>query len=518
MNVTSQGRTRSDVEPGQRSPRWQGRWGLRLCFWTGALLAWNCMAGPGPATASGHPRRKGGAAPAPATNAQPATVNTNLFAPVPDGHPLAGLWNEATFQRRLLGSYGFHGSWEPPMTEEERRIWRDQVLPALRENPERAVEAVRPWVKPDGSAVFDFTLGTALFQAGDLTNAVTWLESAVVKHPEYLRAWKNLGYVAARLGDHAGTVRALARVLELGGADAATLGLLGHAYLQLGRPMAAAAATQQALLFRPEDPFLQMQMLQAWTASGQYEPALRLVDEMVASQPERASFWAWKARLHLMRNERAAAAVAYETLRRLGAARSEDLFTLADLYVLLETPETALGVYQEALRTGVPAGWERALRAAEVLMGQGQMVVARQFLETLGEGQLDQVPVEHQAQWLRLQARLAMSQGQWDRALEFLGVCLERFPLDGPALLLAADCYEQKGDREKAEFRYQAAAQIEAVAPDALLKHAQLLVRHQEYRRAAELLQRAQRLRPRDTVQRYLDEVLKLATLRPVTS
>lgn len=479
------------------------------------MVAGGLMAQP---AASEHAKRKRARDSTPEAVSRPAVLSTNLFPLLDADHPLAPLWNDSEFQRRLYGSYGFLSSLEPPMSEEERLTWRQTVAPALRQEPARAVEVLLPLARPEASAVFDFALGTAFFQKGDLTNARTWLESAVVKHPDFLRAWKNLGYVTARAGDAAGTVRALARALELGGADAATLGLLGHAYLQLGRPVAAAAATQQALLFKPDDVSLQLQLLQAWSASGQYEPALKLVEELLATQPGRAQYWAWKARLHVLRNERPAAAVAYETLRRLGGARPDDLFALADLYVLLETPETALEVYRQALESGGPAGWDRALRAAEVLFSQGQVTVAAQYLSSLGDGRPESVPPEHRATWLRLQARVAMSRGDWDRALQALELCLEQYPLDGAALLLAAECHAQKGDREKAEFRYQAAAQIESVAPDALIKHAQLLVRHQEYRRAAELLQRAQRLRPRETVQRYLDEVLKLAAQRPTTS
>lgn len=440
------------------------------------------------------------------------------WAPLPEDHPLAKLWNDPEFQRRLLGSYGFLARLEPPLTAEEQEQWRQTVVPALREDPAKAMEVLKPLVRPEGSALFDFTLGTAFLQTGDPTNAVVHLEAAVAKHPDFLRAWKNLGFACARLGDAAGAARALGRALELGGADAATLGMLGAVHLQAGRPVAAAAATQQALLFKPDDWALQLQLLQAWSASAQYEPALRLVEELLAGRPDRPVLWQWKAQLHLQHNERQEAAVAYETLRRLGAARPEDLFALADLYVLLGMPDSAAAVYREALMTGAAAAPERALRAAEVLLGQGQVAAVRQVLEAVRAQLQDGAAPPWENQWLRLQARLRWAEGDAAAALDLLEECLRRFPADGQALLLAGDWYAQQGQRERAEFRYQAAAQIETVAPDALVKHAQLLVRHQEYRRAAELLQRAQRLQPREAVQRYLDEVIKLAGQRASSS
>lgn len=490
------------------------RWLPGLWVWVVAV----CMVRDVEAATRGRTRTQPGAVPADRGSVTNAVGPVPAFAPVDSSDPLSALWNDIEFQRRLYGSYGFHGTWEPALREEEKQVWRERVAPALREDPARAVEVLRSLAGPESSAVFDFALGTALFQCGDLTNARPWLESAVAKHPDYLRAWKNLGFVSLRLGDYAGAIRALSRAMELGGADGATLGMLGFAHLQAGRPVAAAAATEQALVFRPDDLALQMQLLQAWSASGRLEPALKLVDEILAAHPDRAALWTWKAKLHLMRDERAEAAVAYETVRRLGAARAEDLFTLADLYVLLGTPETALPVYQEALEKDPAAGWARVVRAVEVMVGQGRTDMAARYMETMARSGDGTVPGEQAGAWGRLKARLAMARGDVDGALQVLERLLERDPLDGVALMLAGDCYAQKGDRDRAEFRYQAAAQIESVAPEALVKLAQLLVRHQEYRRAVELLQQAQRLRPRETVQRYLEEVLKLAGQRPVAS
>lgn len=60
---------------------------------------------------------------------------------------------------------------------------------------------------------------------------------------------------------------------------------------------------------------------------------------------------------------------------------------------------------------------------------------------------------------------------------------MKRNPLDGEALLLAGDHYARTGQREKAEFRYDAAAKLEAFSADAFLKQAQLKVAQQKYPR-----------------------------------
>ena len=49
------------------------------------------------------------------------------------------------------------------------------------------------------------------------------------------------------------------------------------------------------------------------------------------------------------------------------------------------------------------------------------------------------------------------------------------------------------------------------VEADAFVKHAQLLIQSQKYVQAADLLRKAQKIKPRDNVQRYLDKVEQLA-------
>ncbi|HOC55551.1 MAG TPA: hypothetical protein PKI20_08020 [Verrucomicrobiota bacterium] len=50
----------------------------------------------------------------------------------------------------------------------------------------------------------------------------------------------------------------------------------------------------------------------------------------------------------------------------------------------------------------------------------------------------------------------------------------------------------------------------------ALIQHAQILVAEREYAKALPLLRRAQKIEPRDTVSRYLEQVAQIVkTLRP---
>ena len=62
---------------------------------------------------------------------------------------------------------------------------------------------------------------------------------------------------------------------------------------------------------------------------------------------------------------------------------------------------------------------------------------------------------------------------------------------------------------------FDAAGKLVGFEADAFVKHAQLLVQSKKYARAAELLHKAQKAKPRDNVQRYLEKVEQLAGGRP---
>src|ERR1041385_7777640 len=119
-----------------------------------------------------------------------STARPAVFAPMPADHELASIWNDPDFARRLVGSYGFASDAEPRMTPEEQAVYRDKIVPLLREDPRKAIGPLESLVKPSASAVFDFTLGNVYFQNDDLTNAVKHFEAALAKFPDYRRAQK----------------------------------------------------------------------------------------------------------------------------------------------------------------------------------------------------------------------------------------------------------------------------------------------------------------------------------------
>jgi tetratricopeptide (TPR) repeat protein len=431
------------------------------------------------------------------------------FAPLPKDHELASLWNDPDFSRRLVGSYGFASDSEPRMTPEEQALYRDKIVPLLREDPKKAIPALESAIKPSASAVFDFTLGNVFFQNEDLTNAVKHFEAALAKFPDYRRAQKNLAFALVRDGKYTEAIKPLTRTVTLGGADGKVFGLLGFAYMNQGRPVSADGAYRQALVFEPDNVDFKLGLVKCSVATANYDHALALLDELLQQYPERDALWTLHANIFIQKEQPAKAAVSLEMLRRLGKANAQNLFLLGDLYMAQEARELALGSYVEALEKDAGQNPAKALRPAQILVSRGAWTEARELFGRIrGAGSLTGAD---ELKLLKLESKVAMASGEGEKAIGTLEQIINKDPLDAEALLLVGDFYARNGQREKAEFRYQTAAGIQGFEADALVKHAQLLVQSQKYAQALDLLRKAQKIKPRDNVQRYLDKIEQLA-------
>jgi tetratricopeptide (TPR) repeat protein len=432
------------------------------------------------------------------------------FANLPQTHPLADVWNDPEFTRRLYGSYGFLSEAEPRMTPEEQIVYRDQIVPLLAGEPKASIPLLEPLVRPESSAVFDFTLATVYFQVEDFERAIEWYEQALSKFPDYRRAQRNLALVLVRAGKYQEAIKPLLRTIALGGADGRVYGLLGFSYLNQERALAAEGAYKQALVYDPDNLDFRLGLVKSYLGTAQYDPALALLDELISDHPERDALWTLQANVYIQKEQPAKAAITLELLRRMGKATPASLFLLGDLHLSGDNQGLALEAYMAAIESGTPEDIGRALRPAEILVSQGAWAEAKKLFAHIRSAG-GELPVDVENKLLRLEVKLAMAMGSGEDAIKVLDELLIRNPLDADALILAGDYFGRTGEPEKAAIRYEAAAKLEGYEADAMVKHAQLLVQTQKYTQAIELLRKAQKVQPRDNVQRYLEKVEQVA-------
>jgi Flp pilus assembly protein TadD len=261
----------------------------------------------------------------------------------------------------------------------------------------------------------------------------------------------------------------------------------------------------------PDNNDWKMGLLKSQIATGRYTEADKLLQEMIAAAPDNDSLWTLQAGLFMQMDQPAKAAMNYEMLRRMGKADLKTLMLLGDIYMTMDAREVALGAYLEGIAKDGATDVSRSLRAADILVRSGAWTEGGKLIQEIRRLHGGKLVSEEDMKLLKLESRVAMASGEGGKAAGVLEQIIQRNPLDGEALMLLGDHFARSGEKEKAAFRYELAAKIAEFEPDSLVKQAQLLVGDRKFERAVEQLRKAQKLKPRDNVQRYLESVERLA-------
>jgi tetratricopeptide (TPR) repeat protein len=357
-------------------------------------------------------------------------------------------------------------------------------------------------------------LGNLYIQRDELDKAAERYRAAIAKFPSFLRANKMLGRVLFQQGQLDQAVLPLTRVIELGGGDALTYRLLGYAYNSTGQFVSAESAYRYALMLTPADLDAKRGLLQSLVKQQKYSEVAALCDELIQAHPERSDLLAVQASAFVGLGQPLKAAENYELMVRMGKGTPQILGALGNIYANEGLASLAVRSYTAALDLEPRPSPEETIRRAEYLVQRGAGAEAEGLLDKAVQVYGDGIDVEGRKKILKLRARLAMAQGAGTAQVAALEEVVALDPMDGEALLALGQHYARNQEPEKAILYYERAEGIEGVEADARVRHAQILVGDRRYSEAVPLLKRAQELRPREDVARYLDEVERLARTR----
>ncbi len=427
---------------------------------------------------------------------------------------IGDIWNDPTFQRQFIAGYGVNAEIEPRVSKEEVKVL-EEIRPLMAENLAEAEETLKDQMEPDGSAILDFTLGGIQFQQDRMAEALENYLRAVEKFPSFRRAWRNIGLIRVRNSDYAGAIAAFTRMIELGGGDGYAYGLLGFAYSAGQDYQPAEAAYRNALLLQPENTEWRLGLTACVFRQGKFEDAATLLEALIARFPEKADFWLLQADAFLGMKQPLKAAEDLEMVDRLGKATAESLHTLGDIYVSEDLMDMAGGAYRRAIDADAEQPISRPLRAAEILASRGAIPQAREVAAHLREAREPQMDDADRRKLLKLEARLSMAEGEGsEQTALVLEEVVRLDPLDGEALMLLGEHYASKNEPDRAILYYERAESIEAFEANAKVRHAVVLVGLGRCADAVPLLRRAQEVKPRDDIARYLEQVERIAKAR----
>ena len=253
------------------------------------------------------------------------------------------IWNDPAFKRQFAESYLAETDIEPRVTEEERQRMQEILELIAADKMDEAAREIEKELTRNAaaSAVFDFTLANIYFQREELDRAVPGYEAAVQKFPKFRRAWKNLGLIHIRQGNHAKALPALTRVLELGGADALTYGLLGFACSSTENPIAAESAYRMAIMLGPVTLDWKMGLARSFFRQERFAEASALCKKLIESNPDQTDLWLLQANAHIGLGRPLEAAQLYELVDQMGKSTADSLNMLGDIHINQELCDVA---------------------------------------------------------------------------------------------------------------------------------------------------------------------------------
>lgn len=442
---------------------------------------------------------------------------------VDPSNPLAGAFKDPVFVKSFLGGYGVKADVEPKFDQSktnEVSFYRE-LSNVMGQDVDKAAYMISTNLTADSNPIFDYTLGTILLQNGDNTNAISHLEKAIEKFPTFLRAWKNLGMANVRAGNYSDAIAPFTKAVELGGADGQLYGLLGYCYMNDERYLPAEAAYRNAVIFLPENKDWKMGLIKSLLGQSKFTEASSMVSEMLAKNPNDISLWSLQASIHSQQEDYTATAVDYEILRKFGKIDFRQLMVLGDIYMSQDAKDLALEVYLEGVDKEEPGKAERTVRAAMILASRGAFDEAEKLVSKVRSFHGDKLSADEDMKLLKVSSKISLARGETEVAVAVLEKIIERDPLDGEALLMVGDFHMKQSETAatdeskameiaKADYRFDLASRIEGFGADAAVKKAQLNVKQKKYTQAVDELRKAQKIKPRDSVQRYLEAVERM--------
>ena len=418
-------------------------------------------------------------------------------------------WNNPNFVRSFMGDYGFRTEVEPRISKNEQLILREVI--AKSENQlDDAILYLEDKIDNKSSAALDFALATMYYQRGRLTMSSQPYQNAIEKFPSFLRAYKNLGFVKLNLNQFDDAAHKLSRSISLGESDGVTYIALGYCYYTLQKFISAENAYRMGVLLFPESKDATNGLVNCLIATERFHEALALLDELLIKDPE--NIFSHRARAATLQglNREKEATVALETLKRMGNLNSEDLIRLGDLYHNLELYEMSFENYKKAIKQNKVLPISRYIRVASTLIKRGSFEECFFYLEKIENEFKSSFSSENEKSVLLLKAEVLKATGKPLQSIEILRTLVEKYPLEGKALImLGQNAWKQK-DFVLADLYFERAAKIPEFETQALIEHSRMLVDSRDFEKAVRLLEKAQAIEPQARVEKYLQSIRNL--------
>ena len=416
------------------------------------------------------------------------------------------------FRKRFIASYGINESIEPKLESKDRKLY-EAALPHIQENPREAIRIVEEGLpKEPIKPAFQFLLGNLYYQIQDHQNSKQALIRAVNAFPAFRRAYRTLGLIYIQSENYPESVDVWRKVIELGGGDAQSYGLLAYSHLSMEKFTSALAAYRQALIFKPESKDFRRGQVHCLLALESHAEASGLLEELIEDEPMETDFWLMQANLFLKQSRYQDAIANLEIVRTMEKVEYKELQLLGDLYLQEGMSKHSLDAYTSALkmlaRFDNASNWIKPLK---IYTQRSHLSEARQYLKTLEQILPAKTQEHHKETLLVAEGALAMESGDTATTLNILLPVVKANPMQGEALLIVGRAYHQDDKPEEAEFHFERARSIPEVQQKALIALGRLQISKGDIEKSLGFFQDAYRITPNEALSKYIKRLEQYA-------
>jgi Tfp pilus assembly protein PilF len=384
-------------------------------------------------------------------------------------------------------SYNFRKNAEPEMTEEEYALY-EKIVSMVRVQPDLALKLVESLIGGGKqSPAFEFVLGNIYYSNNRPDLAEQHYRKALALHPEFTRAWSNLGAMLYAQERYADAGDCLVKTIEGGERDAHTLGLLAYCLKKTGRKTAAKMDYIQALGLDPANTDYLEGLVEIHYEDHEYAQAEPLLAELIKLKPDSRHNWLLYASV-LRSQDRSLEAIALlEAARNLDLLQGEGLLLLGDLYEKGKFYREATDTFHQLGRDSGKLSAVRLIAMAESLIATDKLEAAENSLAGLEPNLApDEKLLFHLAK-----AELFSARKDSARQKEQLDAALALDPLNGRALLALGRFYKAREDMTRADIALESATRQPDYTSRACIELADIALKTRRYQRALEFLERA---------------------------
>lgn len=323
--------------------------------------------------------------------------------------------------------------------------------------------------------------------------AETYLQGALAKLPDFVRAHQALGVVYLLQARFEEARSQITRAVALGGANPELLGYLGYVNHELDNDWGSISAYQQALMLDYENPEWQRGLLYGLIAAHQYDSALTFIDSLLEKHFDDKDLWLYRAQAALRSGDNTAALTSLEVAIELGESDKDNLHVCALLHLEIGSTPRAIELLEESYAQGLDFTYLDQTLAW--LIAEERWDFAAELVESLeaDETTLDDV---ERSKFLSRRAAVAAHEGRDSDAAALLEQAVDIDPANSSALIALADLYAEQDEYVRAGLFYERASAFDDVEERALLGHAQMAIDRADYETALELLREASEAAP----------------------